>query len=78
MKQQPLTEEERDLLVTYRIQRVKETLAEADNLIKAGFYNASVNRLYYEEVQILRKNDIFAKTVKNKAKQHNILIFSKI
>jgi len=47
MKQQPLTEEERNRLVTYRMQRAKETLAEADNLISCGFYNASINRLYY-------------------------------
>jgi hypothetical protein len=33
MKQKPLTENERHLLVAYRMQRAKETLAEADNLI---------------------------------------------
>ena len=48
MKQRPLTDEERNLLVAYRIQRAKETLSEADNLIEeAGFFNAAVNRLYY-------------------------------
>jgi len=66
MKQQPLTEEERNLLVTYRIQRAKETLAEADNLIKDNFYNAAVNRLYYAcyyaVIALLIKNDITAQT----------------
>jgi len=47
MKQRTLTDEERTLLVDYRIQRAKETLSEADNLIEAGFFNAAVNRLYY-------------------------------
>ena len=45
MKKRPLTDEERTLLVDYRIQRAKETLSEADNLIEAGFFNAAVNRL---------------------------------
>ena len=47
MKKRPLTNEERTLLVDYHIQRAKETLSEADNLIEAGFLNAAVNRLYY-------------------------------
>ena len=47
MKQRSLTDEERTLLVDYRIQRAKETLSEADILIEAGFFNAAVNRLYY-------------------------------
>jgi len=66
MKQPPLTEEERTLLVTYRMQRARETLAEADNLIKGGFYNASINRLYYAcyyaVIALLVKNNIFAQT----------------
>ena len=66
MKQQPLTEEERSLLVTYRLQRAKETLAEADNLIKDEFYNAAVNRLYYAcyyaVIALLVKNNIVAQT----------------
>ena len=45
MKKRPLTNEERTLLVDYHIQRAKETLSEADNLIEAGFFNAAVNRL---------------------------------
>jgi len=66
MKQKPLTEEERNVLVTYRIQRAKETLLEADNLIKDSFFNAAVNRLYYAcyyaVIALLIKNGINAQT----------------
>ena len=66
MKQQPLTNEERDLLVAYRLRRAKETLSEADNLIEAGFFNAAVNRLYYAcyyaVIALLIKNNIVAQT----------------
>ena len=41
------TEQERADLVAYRIRRAKDTLLEADSLIKDRFYNAAVNRLYY-------------------------------
>ena len=66
MKQPPLTGEERDALVSYRIQRAKETLSEADILIKDGFFNAAVNRLYYAcyyaVIALLAKNGIVAQT----------------
>jgi uncharacterized protein (UPF0332 family) len=66
MRQQPLTDEERALLVNYRLERAKETLAEADSLIKDGFYNAAINRLYYAcfyaAVALLVKNGISAQT----------------
>ena len=66
MKQKPLTENERNLLVSYRIQRSYETLAEADNLIRDGFYNAAVNRLYYacyySVMALLLKRNIVART----------------
>ena len=66
MKQKPLTEEERNILVTYRIQRAKETLADADGLIKNGSYNSAVNRLYYAcyyaVIALLVKNGINAQT----------------
>jgi len=66
MKQQTLTDEERSKLVTYRLQRAKETLAEADNLIDSNFYNATINRLYYAcyyaVVALLIKHNIFAQT----------------
>lgn len=42
-----LDEQSRSALVKYRIDRAVETLAEADLLAKEGYFNASVNRLYY-------------------------------
>ena len=66
MKQQPLTEDERNQLVAYRLQRAKETLAEADNLINSSFYNAAINRLYYAcyyaVIALLIKHNISAQT----------------
>jgi len=66
MKHQQLTEEERSQLVTYRMQRARETLVEADSLIKNGFYNAAINRLYYAcyyaVIALLAKNSLSAQT----------------
>lgn len=66
MKQQPLTDAERGMLVDYRLQRAKETLAEADSLIESAFYNAAVNRLYYAcyyaVIALLIKHNITAQT----------------
>ena len=66
MKKISLTKEELNALVIYRIKRARETLAEADNLIKDNFYNAAVNRLYYAcyyaVIALLVKNDITAHT----------------
>ena len=66
MKQQPFTDEERKLLVAYRIQRARETLAEVDLLMKDGFFNAAVNRLYYAcyyaVIALLIKHNIAAQT----------------
>jgi hypothetical protein len=42
MNKQSLTEEERRLLIAYCIQRAKETVTEADIMIKDGFYIAAV------------------------------------
>jgi uncharacterized protein (UPF0332 family) len=68
MKPQSLSDRERTLLMQYRIKRAKETLAEADNLIKENFYNAAVNRLYYAcyyaVLALLVKNNITAQTHK--------------
>jgi len=79
MKQQPLTEEERIQLVTYRLQRAKETLAEADSLINSSFYNAAISRLYYAcyyaVISLLIKNNISARThqgIKNMFSLHFI------
>ena len=66
MKRTPLTEEERNSLVAYRIERAKETLYDADNLLKSGSYNSAVNRLYYAcyyaVIALLMKNGINAQT----------------
>jgi uncharacterized protein (UPF0332 family) len=44
---QELDNDSIEALVAYRIQRAKETLLEAEILIKGSFFNAAVNRLYY-------------------------------
>jgi uncharacterized protein (UPF0332 family) len=66
MKQQTLDPESIAALVTYRMQRAKETLLEADTLINGQFYNAAVNRLYYAcyyaVIALLSKNEISAQT----------------
>ena len=53
-------------LIEYRINKSKETLSEVSSLIKLGFYNNAVNRLYYAcfyavNALMLKKN-IKAKT----------------
>ena len=42
-----LSKEERDTIVMYRLQRAKETLAEAKGNVKMEFWHAAANRLYY-------------------------------
>ena len=42
-----LDEQSRSELVKYRLDRASETLHEAELLAKEGYYNATVNRLYY-------------------------------
>ncbi|MCM1074099.1 MAG: HEPN domain-containing protein [Ruminococcus sp.] len=42
-----LTEEERDALVTYRVQKSKEVFKEATDVANLGHWNLAVNRLYY-------------------------------
>jgi uncharacterized protein (UPF0332 family) len=34
-------------LINYRLKRAKDTLHEVDDLIKLGYYQTAVNRLYY-------------------------------
>ncbi|MEX0598757.1 MAG: HEPN domain-containing protein [Candidatus Paceibacterota bacterium] len=46
MKQE-LDQKSIEALSKYRIQRANETLPEAQMLIKNGFFNAAINRLYY-------------------------------
>jgi uncharacterized protein (UPF0332 family) len=63
---QELSQESREALSAYRLQRAKETLLEADALIAGEFYNAAVNRLYYAcyyaVIALLIKNNIAAQT----------------
>ena len=46
MKRQ-LTDEDRNALVAYRINRSHETMKEAKYVADSGFYYAAINRLYY-------------------------------
>ena len=65
MKQQ-MDEESIKALVSYRLKRAKETLQEADILMKDSCYNAADNRLYYAcyyaVIALLVKNHIAAQT----------------
>ena len=65
MKQQ-LSEENVNALVSYRLSRAKETLAEVPHLRDMGYFNTAVNRLYYAcyyaMVALLIKNHIQAAT----------------
>ena len=42
-----LNEENRDIIVNYRLQKAKETLTEAKGSAKMEFWNSAANRLYY-------------------------------
>ena len=65
MKEQ-LSEENVRALVSYRLSRAKETLAEIPHLKDMGYLNTAVNRLYYAcyyaVVALLIKNHIQAST----------------
>ena len=58
--------ESRDSLIAYRIERAYGSLKEAKLMAEGGFYNASINRLYYAcyymAVALLLKNNISAQT----------------
>ena len=58
--------ESRDSLIAYRIERAYGSLQEAKLMAEGGFYNASINRLYYAcyymAVALLLKNNISAQT----------------
>lgn len=53
-------------LIAYRIERAYGSLKEAKLMAEGGFYNASINRLYYAcyymAVALLLKNNISAQT----------------
>ncbi len=63
---QTLDKESLNGLVLYRIQRSKETLAEARLMIDGGYLNGAINRLYYAcyyiVIALLIKNGISAQT----------------
>jgi len=42
-----LTDEEREALVFYKIQKANDTLTEAIGIAQLGYWNAVANRLYY-------------------------------
>jgi uncharacterized protein (UPF0332 family) len=42
-----LSADERDALVSYRIQKANDTLEEAEGISSLGYWNAVANRLYY-------------------------------
>jgi len=61
-----LTEEERKALVTYRLQKAHETLAEAQGIAEMKYWHSSANRLYYAcyyaACALLIKNGYSART----------------
>jgi uncharacterized protein (UPF0332 family) len=42
-----LTDDEREAIVSFRIQKAKDTLDEAEGIATLGYWNAVANRLYY-------------------------------
>lgn len=42
-----LSNEEREAIVAFRIQKAKDTLSEAEGIATLGYWNAVANRLYY-------------------------------
>lgn len=61
-----LTEEMIVALVAYRLERAKETIQEAVDMLEKDHYNAAINRLYYAcyyaVSALLAKNNIHAHT----------------
>lgn len=61
-----LTNDERDAIISYRLQKSKNTLTEAEGIATLGFWNAVANRLYYACYYItsalLIKNNFEAQT----------------
>ncbi|MFT3751572.1 MAG: HEPN domain-containing protein [Paludibacter sp.] len=50
---QVLDDESLHALVTYRVQRSKETLREAELMLHEGFINGALNRMYYSAYYIV-------------------------
>lgn len=61
-----LTDEEREAVVIFRIEKAKDTLKEAEGIATLGYWNAVVNRLYYAcyymTSALLIKNNYAAQT----------------
>lgn len=53
-------------LIRYRINRANETIGEVENLIKLGYFNTSINRIYYAcyyaVIALIIKNGLSAKS----------------
>ncbi|HHT21770.1 MAG TPA: HEPN domain-containing protein [Bacteroidales bacterium] len=47
MTRKELSDEHREALIAYRLERARKTLEEADYMRKGNFFNAAINRLYY-------------------------------
>jgi uncharacterized protein (UPF0332 family) len=67
-----LNEENRNALVTFRIERAKETLIEAKDNAELGHWRVVANRLYYACFYavnaLLIKNEITAHTLSSQLK----------
>lgn len=63
-----LKQEERDAIVTYRLEKAKNTIQEVKDVGSLGYWNLSANRLYYAayyaSVALLISNGIDATTHK--------------
>lgn len=61
-----LDKESRDSLLAYRMERSCGSMKEAELMAQGGFYNASINRLYYAcyyvAVALLLQNNIITQT----------------
>ncbi|GHV69687.1 DNA-binding protein [Bacteroidia bacterium] len=61
-----LTEEERNAIITLRVQKAQESLLEAKDIMKLGHWRVTANRLYYAcyyvSIALLIKFGFFAKT----------------
>jgi len=61
-----LTNEERDAIIAFRVQKAKSTLAEAEGIATLSYWNAVANRLYYScfymAGALLIRNNLMAQT----------------
>ena len=61
-----LSEDEKNAVVIYRIQKAKDTLTEAEGIAQLKYWNSAINRLYYAcyyaTTALLIKNGFSAQT----------------